>query len=261
VRTWQSPVVGLLAALSLSCSSASRSPADTQGGSAGEQSRGPRAGAAAASCEDLPSASDLRQWLRRAPTEGGPAGGLMEGRFEWVSIVNRAGEVCETVVSTDDPGAAWPGSQAIAKSKAYTANAFSTDTQPMSTARLYTLAQPGHSLFGIVAGNPFSPECLVTPVDAERSRGKLCGGAIVFGGGVPLYRGKTRIGGLGASGDTACADHEIAKRIRHFAGLDPEKGAYADDITFASADGPSPYAHPLCPNTWRNGQKLGDEAP
>jgi hypothetical protein len=131
----------------------------------------------------------------------------------------------------------------------------------MSTARLYTLAQPGHSLFGIAAGNPFSAECLVAPTDADRTRGKLCGGAIVFGGGVPLYKGKTRVGGLGASGDTACADHEIAKRIRHLAQLDPEKGAYADDIVFASADGPSPYAHPLCPNTWRNGQKLGDETP
>ena len=75
-----------------------------------------------------------------------------------------------------------------------------------------------------------------------------------------LYKGKTRVGGLGISGDTACADHEIAKRIRHLAQLDPEKGEFADDIVFTSADGASPFAHPLCANTWRNGQKLGDEA-
>jgi hypothetical protein len=48
--------------------------------------------------------------------------------------------------------------------------------------------------------------------------------------------------------------------VRHLAQLDPEKGEFADDIVFTSADGASPFAHPLCANTWRNGQKLGDEA-
>ena len=38
--------------------------------------------------------------------------------------------------------------------KAYTANAFSTDQVPMSTARLYTMSQPGHSFWGAAAGNP-----------------------------------------------------------------------------------------------------------
>ena len=64
------------------------------------------------------------------------------------------------------------------------------------------------------------------------TNGKICGGSIAFGGGVPLYKGKTRVGGLGVSGDTACADHEIAKRIRHLAQLDPEKGEFADDIIY-----------------------------
>lgn len=63
---------------------------------------------------------------------------------------------------------------------------------------------------------------------------------------------KTRVGGLGVSGDTACADHEIAKRIRHLAQLDPEKGQFADDIIYTDTDGPSPFAHPICANTWRN---------
>jgi len=91
------------------------------------------------------------------------------------------------------------------------------------------------------------------------TNGKICGGSIAFGGGVPLYQGKTRVGGLGISGDTACTDHEIAKRVRHLARLDPEKGEFADDIIFTATDGASPFAHPLCANTWRNGQKLGDE--
>jgi hypothetical protein len=34
-----------------------------------------------------------------------------------------------------------------------------------------------------------------------------------------------------------------------------------DDITYSKVDRPSIYTHPLCPNTWRNGQKIGDEAP
>ena len=66
------------------------------------------------------------------------------------------------------------------------------------------------------------------------TNGKVCGGSIAFGGGVPLYKGKTRVGGLGVSGDTACADHEIAKRIRHLAQLDPEKGEFADDIIYTA---------------------------
>lgn len=71
----------------------------------------------------------------------------------------------------------------------------------------------------------------------------------------------TKVGALGVSGDTPCADHEIAKRVRDMAGLNPPKGMNADDIWFTKADGPSFFAHPLCPNTWRNGQKIGDEAP
>jgi len=220
-------------ALAGACSSGSAtgSPAQTQPGAAADLDRGPRAGAAPAECRNLPSAADLKKWLREAPGNGGEAGGLFSGRREWAAIVNRQGVICVTAVATDDPASSWPGSQAIAKAKAYTANSYSTDDAPLSTARLYTLTQPGHSLWGVAQPNPFNPDCLVAPGDAGKTDGKICGGAIAFGGGVPLYKDKTRVGGLGVSGDTACADHEIAKRIRHLAQLDPEKGAFADDIT------------------------------
>jgi len=211
-----------------------------------------------AGCDALPGAEELRRVLRAAP-EAASAGGLFEGRMEWAALVDRAGRLCAVTVSTDDPADVWPGSQAIAKAKAYTANAFSTDEQPMSTARLYTLAQPGHSLFGLAAGNPFDPACLAEPDDHDAGRGRVCGGTITFGGGVPLYRGGVRIGGLGVSGDTACADHEIAKRMRDELGMNPPAGAGADDITYATGDGPSVFTHPLCPNTWRNGVRIGDE--
>lgn len=250
-----------LAVVACSRDSSQPGPSYTQQGSSADQSRGAQSGAASADCRNLPSAADLKKWLRQAPGEGGEAGGLFSGQREWAAIVNRQGVICATAVAMDDAAAAWPGSQAIAKAKAYTANSYSTDDLPLSTARLYTLTQPGHSLWGVAQPNPFNPDCVVAPSDADKTNGRICGGAIPFGGGVPLYKGKTRVGGLGVSGDTACSDHEIAKRIRHLAQLDPEKGSFADDITFTSADGPSPFSHPLCANTWRNGQKLGDEAP
>jgi uncharacterized protein GlcG (DUF336 family) len=213
-------------------------------------------------CADVPTASDLKTLLKNAPTqEGADAGGLNHGKFMWGAVVNREGQLCAVAVSTDDAAATWPGSRGIAIAKAFTANAFSTDTAPMSTARLYTLSQPGHSLWGAANGNPIDPACLSTPGKPDAGVGKVCGGTIVFGGGLALYKGQTRVGGLGVSGDTSCADHEIAKRVRQAAGLNPANGAAADDIVFTSADGPSPFAHPVCPNTFRNGTRIGDEAP
>jgi uncharacterized protein GlcG (DUF336 family) len=260
-RIHQFSALSLAALLGLTAGACLRtsSPAETQQGAAADLNRAPQAGGASARCADLPSADDLKKWLRAAPGTEGEAGGLFSGQMEWAAIVDRHGLICATAVATDDPASAWPGSQAISKAKAYTANAYSTDGSPLSTARLYTLTQPGHSLWGVAEPNPFRSECLVSPKDMNATNGKLCGGSIAFGGGVPLYKGKTRVGGLGVSGDTACADHEIAKRIRHLAQLDPEKGEFADDIIYANADGPSPFAHPLCANTWRNGRKLGDE--
>ena len=211
------------------------------------------------SCSALPSADDLRKFLKEAPDAGGNAGGLFGGRKQWAAIVDRDGKICQVVVSTDDPTAAWPGSRAIAMAKAYTANAFSTDDLPLSTARLYTLTQPGHTLWGLANGNPFNPDCLASPRDAGKANGKICGGTIVFGGGLALYKGNSKVGGLGTSGDTACTDHEISKRIRDKAGLNPPTGPAADDITYSGADGASAFTHPLCANTYRNGKKLGDE--
>src|SRR3954465_11352362 len=246
MRTHAFIAVVFAAAGLAACSTQSNrtTPAETQPGAAAAQSRGPREGAAPAGCRDLPSADQLRAWLRQAPSEGGEAGGLFSGKMMWGSIVDPTGVICTTVVSTDDPNSTWPGSQAIAKAKAYTANAYRTGAVALSTARLYTLTQPGHSLWGVAEPNAFSPECLVRPEDAGKTNGKLCGGQIAFGGGLALYKNKTRVGALGASGDTGCTDTEIAKCLRHLAQLDPEKGQLADDITFSKADGASAFTHP-----------------
>src|SRR5436190_2438226 len=210
---------------------------------------------AVAGCSSLPTASDLSKYLKSAP-DSGEAGGLFHGRAEWGAIVNRKGQICAVVPPSDSTGGYWPGSRSISMAKAFSANGFSTDTLALSTARLYTLTQPGHSLWGVSQPEPFNPACLDPDADI-----KICGGAIAFGGGVPLYKNGRVVGGLGISGDTPCADHEIAKRVRHLAGFDPAKGPGADDIQYSKTDGPSIYAHPLCPNTYRNGQKIGDESP
>ena len=50
--------------------------------------------------------------------------------------------------------------------------------------------------------------------------GKI-GGVNVFGGGLALYNSQgVLIGALGVSGDSSCADHNIAWRTRHRLGLD-----------------------------------------
>src|SRR3954469_10538138 len=211
-------------------------------------------------CRDVPDAAALKKLLQDAPSQNGDAGGLNHGKAMWGAIVNRDGELCTLAVSTEDMAATWPGSRGIAIAKAFTANAFSSDTSPLSTARLYTLSQPGHSLWGAANGNPLNPACAGPPNDTKTGVGKVCGGTIVFGGGLPLYKGQTRVGGLGVSGDTSCADHEIAKRMRKAANLAPD-GLPSDDILYASVDGPSPFVHALCANTFRDGRKVGDEAP
>ena len=211
-------------------------------------------------CDCLPSASDLKSLLRNAPGSG-EAGGLFHGTRMWGAVVNRSGQVCALAVSTDDPTQVWPGSQAIAKSKAYTTNAFSLDVLPLSTARLYTFTQPGHSLWSLGQSNLFNPRFLAPPSEGAEGGKKIEGGLIFFGGGVPLYKNGKIIGGLGVSGDTSCTDHEIAKRVRAAAGLNPPGGSLVDDISYSSVDGASAFTHPLCIQTYRNGIFIGNEQP
>src|SRR5678815_1443155 len=71
-------------------------------------------------CENLPSESQLRQLLVQAQNVNKPIGGLFQGTRMWGAVVNRNGQVCAYNTSTNDETQVWPGSQAIAKSKAYT---------------------------------------------------------------------------------------------------------------------------------------------
>src|SRR5437773_5429659 len=154
----------------------------------------------AGSCAGLPTAAQLKTFLGQAASgtgisaslgPGTGVGGLFGGQRMWAAVVDRDGEICAFATSTSDPTQVWPGSQQIAKAKAYTANAFSLDALALSTARLYTFVQPGHSLFGLNNSNPFDPKFLAPPREhgSDGGRQKIAGGIITFGGGVPLYRG------------------------------------------------------------------------
>jgi len=227
---------------------------------------------AAGTCSALPTASALGNFLVAAPgmsdpTIGGDAGGLYHGTRMWGAVVNRDGELCAYATSTSDPSQVWPGSQAIAKAKAYTANAFSLDASvtpvsALSTALLYTFTQPGHSLWSLGQSNLFDTRFLAAP-GATGSTNQITGGLIFFGGGVPLYSGGKIVGGLGISGDTSCADHEIAKRVRQLAGLNHPSGPLVDDIVYSGVDPVTTrnFTHPQCPNTYRNGGFIGNENP
>ena len=73
--------------------------------------------------------------------------------------------------------------------------------------------------------------------------GKKIGGVNVFGGGLALYNGDgALVGAIGVSGDSSCADHNIAWRTRNNLGLDHVAGgisgdsARPDNIVFDLAD-------------------------
>jgi uncharacterized protein GlcG (DUF336 family) len=161
----------------------------------------------------------------------------------WSAVVDRSGRLC-SVIKTGD---AWPGSRAIAIAKASTANDFSNDALALSTANLYSATQPGGSLYGLNNSNPFNPEFL--PVGS--GVGDVPGGIITFGGGVALYSGGKVIGGLGLSGDSACADHVIAYRMRRAAGLDHIPTGvgfnHTDNIDYlATGEAPNGFKHAHC---------------
>jgi uncharacterized protein GlcG (DUF336 family) len=139
-------------------------------------------------------------------------GGIFSPNLMWSAVVDRSGRLC-SVIKTGD---AWPGSRAIAIAKANTANDFSNVKLALSTANLYAPTQPGGSLYGLNNSNPYNPDFLAPGSGANN----FAGGIITFGGGVALYQSGKVIGGLGVSGDSSCADHAIAYRMRKAAGFD-----------------------------------------
>ena len=154
-------------------------------------------------------------------------GGLFSPNKMWAAVVDRKGVLCDVISSDPD---AWPGSRAIAIAKAFTANAFSNSKLALSTANLYGPTQPGGSLYGLNNSNPFNPL-----FDAQGTGIRFVdGGIITFGGGVALYSNGQVIGGLGVSGDTSCADHAIAYRMRAQASFNGTPSS--DNISYYAGD-------------------------
>lgn len=190
----------------------------------------------------IPDTTVVRVQQQLADVATQENGGLFTpSRTWWSAVVDRQGVLCSVIRLGD----AWPGSRAIAIAKANTANGFSNDQLALSTANLYAPTQPGGSLYGLNNSNPFNPDYL-----AQGSGiGRVPGGIITFGGGVPLYLDGKVIGGLGLSGNTACADHVVAYRMRRAAGLDKGLTGVApggtDNIIFATGT-PTGFQHPHC---------------
>ena len=212
---------------------------------------------ALADCYDLPDQKTLKTTLTEARKQSN--GGL--NLDMWGTVVDRDGRVCAITFTGEEADDQWPGSRLISAQKANTANAFSLDGLALSTANLYAPTQPGGSLYGLQASNPINVPA------AYNSSGKLdnfgtsrdplinnfIGGINVFGGGLPLYNEEGQIiGAIGVSGDTSCADHNIAWRTRNALDLDYVPGGVSSDnndqIIFDMNNGKSAggYGHPAC---------------
>jgi uncharacterized protein GlcG (DUF336 family) len=215
---------------------------------------------------NLPSVTDFRAALVAATAETGgdaPNGGL--GFNMWGTIVDRAGVVQMVVFTGDSPVDQWPGSRVISAQKANTANSFSLSGFALSTANLYAAVQPGGSLFGLQESNPVDATIAYDGKIEDFGTGKdpligeRIGGVNVFGGGLALYNSAGElIGALGVSGDTSCADHIIAWKVRDALGLDYVPAGVDDGtdniIHDIEEDGTSPsgFGHPTCSETSTN---------
>jgi uncharacterized protein GlcG (DUF336 family) len=178
----------------------------------------------------FPTWAQLKAALTGAQGGFGAAGSALNGGFGlhmWATIVDRDGRVCEVAFTGPGTGAQWPGSRVISAQKANTANAFSLPGLALSTANLYSAVQPGGSLFGLQESNPvdvhvaYAGSSANFGQDSDPMATLRIGGVNVFGGGLGLYNASgTLIGGIGVSGDTSCADHNVAWRTRHALNLD-----------------------------------------
>ena len=194
-------------------------------------------------CKGLPSHAQLRSALKAAQAQ---ANGFLRNQM-WGTIVNRDGIVCAVAFTGDHRGDQWPGSRVISAQKANTGNAFSLPPGSsgafptglaLSTANLYTAVQPGGNLFGLQESNPVDHELAYrgSASNFGRSNDPMVGGRIggvnVFGGGLALYdNDREVIGGLGVSGDSSCADHNVAYRTRNTLELDYVPAGVSGDAT------------------------------
>jgi len=175
------------------------------------------------SCSGLPQHAQLRSALTYARKQA-------NGGFNldmWGTVVNRDGVVCAVAFTGEDRGSQWPGSRVISAQKANTGNAFSLPGLALSTANLFSAVSPGGSLYGLQHSNPVNTHVAYRGnannygLANDPMEGGKIGGINIFGGGFALYNSRGEIvGGLGVSGDSSCADHNIGWRARAALHLD-----------------------------------------
>src|SRR5205085_12133223 len=107
--------------------------------------------------------------------------------------------------------------------------------------------------------NPVNPQVIYAGqphkygTESDPMLGQAPGGTVVFGGGLGLYDGQHIVGALGVSGDSSCADHNVAWRTRQALGLDKvpagvnpqRKDAIVYDMN-NSGQSASGFGHPKC---------------
>jgi uncharacterized protein GlcG (DUF336 family) len=251
----------IVAAISMTASAYAQAPAGKQ--------------APANGCGSLPKYAELKAALAAATSA--ETSGL--NNQMWGTIVDRDGIVCAIAFSGKSRDSQWPGSRVISAQKANTANAFGLDSSSssdgsgqakglsLSSANLFSAVQPGGSLYGLQFSNPVDTGVAYRGAASSYGMandpmvGGKVGGVNVFGGGLALFAtGQKMVGGLGVSGDTSCADHFIAWRIRnglkldHLAGVGGVSGdpARPDNIIFdigTNGQSAGGFGHPKCLNT------------
>lgn len=203
----------------------------------------------------LPTQAEVTTALKKVVAEKNGGFGLNM----WATIVDRDGIVKVVTFSGKDRAEQWPGSRVISAQKANTANAFSLSGLALSTANLFTATQPGGSLFGLQFSNPvdttvaYGGDSEKIGTESDPMTGKKIGGVNVFGGGLALYaKDGTLLGAVGVSGDSSCADHNIAWKLRAALGLATIPGGVSpagdDNIVndIKDAASASGWGHPTC---------------
>jgi uncharacterized protein GlcG (DUF336 family) len=151
---------------------------------------------------------------------------------QWCAVVDREGnllliEATDTGGTPQNPAGsdAWRGSIEIAIAKAYTAVAFSSSEEALTSRTVGLLTRqdgPGSTtstdigtdagvapLWGLGNTNPFRP---LNGGPGDDSVGRQHRGIVTFAGGVPVYQcsSSTLLGAVGSSGDGVDEDEKVA---------------------------------------------------
>jgi hypothetical protein len=213
-----------------------------------------------AACSALPSQSQLRTALIAAKNAS-------NGGFNldmWGTIVNRDGIVCAVAFTGTGPWrpvARQPryfGTEGKHRELVQPPRPCPFDREPLGGGPAWRLAlrASGKQPRGLSVWPTAVNSSNLGQHNDPMVGGKI-GGVNVFGGGLALYDNKHNlIGGIGVSGDTSCADHNIAWRTRNNLGLDYVPGGVSgvvgkpDNINYqgqvAVPSLAADFSHPIC---------------